>query len=231
LFWDDQDDRLLACEAIKNKSIFSTTTSSNSNAMLNVKNSSISGSINVAATFNSIDSNNKDSFINNNNNNNINQQQDFLEQQQQQQFKNGSSLSPSSNNNNNINNNNNNINNNNNVNIDANDASNESEIEIFLFFSTSEHGIKMQDSFPRKFPCGKMIGLQVPRLFFRNAVQQQPNNVDGNNHNKNNSSSNNGANNNNNNEEDVDNIAIANEVLSQQRNVKIFSKVMRDFVG
>jgi hypothetical protein len=41
---------------------------------------------------------------------------------------------------------------------------------VFLFFATSEHGILMQDSFPRKQPYGDMIGLNVPRLYFRNQV-------------------------------------------------------------
>jgi hypothetical protein len=46
----------------------------------------------------------------------------------------------------------------------------DSETEVFLFFATSEHGILMQDSFPRKQPYGDMIGLNVPRLYFRNQV-------------------------------------------------------------
>jgi hypothetical protein len=47
----------------------------------------------------------------------------------------------------------------------------DSETEVFLFFATSEHGILMQDSFPRKQPYGDMIGLNVPRLYFRNQVR------------------------------------------------------------
>lgn len=78
----------------------------------------------------------------------------------------------------------------------------ENEVEVFLFFATSEHGILMQDSFPRKQPYGTMIGLSVPRLYFRNALPSRK-------------------------ADDNDDEA---EVINSKI-VKIYSKVMRDFVG
>eukprot|EP01038_Epipyxis_sp_PR26KG_P011964 gene11964-16014_t len=94
-----------------------------------------------------------------------------------------------------------------NNNTAANNTENETEsdIEIYLFFATSEHGILMQDSFPRKFPCGDMIGLQVPRLYFRNSLQLGKN------------------------DEENNESVVAMNATSKQ--VKIYSKVMRDFVG
>ena len=73
------------------------------------------------------------------------------------------------------------------------------DIEVFLFFATSEHGILMQDSFPRKTPYGTLIGINVPRLYFRNYL--------------------------------VPKKAEDNEEEVNSKVVKIYSKVMRDFVG
>ena len=42
-----------------------------------------------------------------------------------------------------------------------------SEVEVYLFFATTEHGLLMQDSFPRKQPYGRMLGINVPKLHFR----------------------------------------------------------------
>ena len=77
----------------------------------------------------------------------------------------------------------------------------DSEIEVFLFFATSDNGILMQDSFPRKFPYGPMLSLSVPRLFFRNSMSTRKNEEEA--------------------EKDQD----------TNNNVKIFSRVMRDFEG
>lgn len=79
----------------------------------------------------------------------------------------------------------------------------ENEVEVFLFFATSENGILMQDSFLRKQPYGSLIGLNVPRLYFRNAL---PTRKAG--------------------EDPDDELEIVNSKV-----VKIYSKVMRDFVG
>ena len=43
------------------------------------------------------------------------------------------------------------------------------EVEVFLFFATTENGILMQDSFARKQPFGSMLGIIVPKLYFRDA--------------------------------------------------------------
>lgn len=45
----------------------------------------------------------------------------------------------------------------------------EHEVEIVMLFATSEHGILLQDSFPRKFPYGALLGVSVPRILFRSA--------------------------------------------------------------
>eukprot|EP01035_Chromulina_nebulosa_P025109 gene25109-32749_t len=74
----------------------------------------------------------------------------------------------------------------------------ESEVEVFIFFATSEHGILMQDSFPRKHPNGAMISAV--------SVKRQ---TDDDNDGMNGSAGQNGNNN----------------------AVKIYSRVMRDFVG
>jgi intraflagellar transport protein 140 len=42
----------------------------------------------------------------------------------------------------------------------------ENEVEVFVFFATSEHGIMLQDSFARKSPYGAMMGISVPHIFF-----------------------------------------------------------------
>ena len=69
------------------------------------------------------------------------------------------------------------------------------EIEVFLFFATTENGLLMQDSFTRKQPFGPMIAFIVPRIYFRDAqnMDHEDNRI------------NNG--------------------------VKIYPKVMRDFIG
>lgn len=72
----------------------------------------------------------------------------------------------------------------------------ESDVDIYLFFATSEDGILFQDSFPRKSPFGSLLGLIVPRLYF------------------------------------VSSVVKSNEKESVEENdVKVMSKVMRDFVG
>jgi hypothetical protein len=48
------------------------------------------------------------------------------------------------------------------------------EVEIVLFFATTEYGVKLQDSFPRQHPNGSLIGLSVPKVFFRGANTVQP---------------------------------------------------------
>ena len=45
----------------------------------------------------------------------------------------------------------------------------EAEVEVTLLFVTPEHGILLQDSFPRKAPYGAMIGISCPNMFFRSA--------------------------------------------------------------
>lgn len=89
----------------------------------------------------------------------------------------------------------------------AEDAAEDSEVEVFLFFATTEHGILMQDSFPRKHPYGAMMGLSVPRLYFRSGMtsarRKDDDNDDGNDF-----------------RAEVD-----------LKDVKIYSKVMRDFIG
>lgn len=46
-------------------------------------------------------------------------------------------------------------------------AEEEAEIEIVLFFATSDHGLMLQDSFPRLHPYGSLLGLTVPKIHFR----------------------------------------------------------------
>ena len=41
------------------------------------------------------------------------------------------------------------------------------EVEVVIFFATTEHGLLMQDSFQRKAPYGSMLGFMVPRVYFR----------------------------------------------------------------
>jgi intraflagellar transport protein 140 len=79
----------------------------------------------------------------------------------------------------------------------------DTDIEVYLFFATSEHGVLMQDSFARKQPFGNLLGLAVPRLFFRNAPPARRAGDD----------------------EDEERAA------AEQQEVKVYSKIMRDFVG
>lgn len=69
------------------------------------------------------------------------------------------------------------------------------EVEVFIFFATTENGLLMQDSFTRKQPFGSMIAFIVPRLYFRDTQ-----NVD-------------------------------QESTRINNGVKIYPKVMRDFIG
>ena len=75
------------------------------------------------------------------------------------------------------------------------------EVEIVLFFATTEYGLLMQDSFQRKSPCGTMLGFMVPRVYFRNIASTVEDGVDG------------------------------NGGSVDKDKVKVYSKVMRDFVG
>ncbi len=47
--------------------------------------------------------------------------------------------------------------------------SSENEVEIVMFFATSDHGILLQDSFPKKMPFGSLIGIECPNIYFRSA--------------------------------------------------------------
>lgn len=47
----------------------------------------------------------------------------------------------------------------------------ENEFEIVLLFSSSEHGILLQDSFPRNPMHGDLLGINVPLIFFRSPAQ------------------------------------------------------------
>jgi intraflagellar transport protein 140 len=88
----------------------------------------------------------------------------------------------------------------------------DNEIEVVLFFVTSEHGILMQDSFLRKQPYGPMVGLSVPRLYFRNVLPtRRADEMD---------------------DEDANgNGGNGGAGGVNSKVVKIYSKVMRDFVG
>lgn len=90
----------------------------------------------------------------------------------------------------------------------------EAEVEVFLFFATSEQGILIQDSFPRKEPYGTMIGVNVPRLFFRNIPPLK----------KGDGSEDEDA-------ADRDQSSKSTVVVAKDKEVKIYSKVMRDFIG
>ena len=79
------------------------------------------------------------------------------------------------------------------------DSQSLAEVEIVLFFATTEHGLLMQDSFQRKSPCGTMLGFMVPRVYFRNMTSTVEDGVDGNG--------------------------------GSADKVKVYSKVMRDFIG
>ena len=72
------------------------------------------------------------------------------------------------------------------------------EVEIVLFFATSEHGLLLQDSFPRLPPYGSLLGLTVPKIFFRGTNNLQ---------------------------------AGGEEEKSQDNFMRVFFKIMRDFVG
>ena len=79
----------------------------------------------------------------------------------------------------------------------------QSEVEVVLFFATTEHGLLMQDSFQRKSPYGPMLGFMVPRVYFRNMMISP---------------------------EDNGNNGPGERDRGDDR-VKVYSKVMRDFVG
>ena len=78
----------------------------------------------------------------------------------------------------------------------------QSEIEVILFFATTEHGLLMQDSFQRKNPYGAMLGFTVPRVYFRNTT--------------------------NSNDENNDSPVEKNR---GDNKIRVHSKVMRDFIG
>jgi len=42
--------------------------------------------------------------------------------------------------------------------------------EVVLLFASTEHGILLQDSFPRDSSHGDLLGIAVPNIYFRNAV-------------------------------------------------------------
>lgn len=85
----------------------------------------------------------------------------------------------------------------------ATDIEAEHDVEIVMLFATSEHGILLQDSFPRKYPYGSLLGVSVPRVLFRSAP---PVLADG---------------------DDPEVYAK----ISAENSCKVFAKVMRDFVG
>eukprot|EP00605_Chrysophyceae_sp_TOSAG23-4_P001489 GSChrysophyteH1.ASY1.ANO1.1626.1 assembled CDS len=80
------------------------------------------------------------------------------------------------------------------------------DVEVFLFFATTENGLLMQDSFQRKSPYGNMLGINVPRLYFRDVGDSGG--ADG---------------------DSDDRRYEGKEGDSVQ--TKVYSKVMRDFVG
>jgi len=51
----------------------------------------------------------------------------------------------------------------------SDDTDGDYEAEISIFFATSDYGILLQDSYPRKHPHGPLIGMVVPRVYFRSA--------------------------------------------------------------
>lgn len=86
----------------------------------------------------------------------------------------------------------------------ANDVEGENEFEVVILFASSEHGILLQDSFPRVKPYGDLLGISVPNVIFRNAIAS------------------------------ISNAPSSNEPVparTDRDKVRIFSKVMRDFVG
>ena len=80
----------------------------------------------------------------------------------------------------------------------AEDGLSLAEVEVVIFFATTEHGLLMQDSFQRKSPHGPMIGFNVPRVSFRHLTTPSEDGAEG---------------------------------PGWSERVKIYSKVMRDFVG
>lgn len=71
----------------------------------------------------------------------------------------------------------------------------ESEVDIVIFFATTEDGLLLQDSFPRKSPHGDLLGIIVPRLYFRSIR------------------------------------VVSEDSKESSGQSKIYSKMMRDFVG
>lgn len=45
----------------------------------------------------------------------------------------------------------------------------DSEVEVYTLFASSDRGVLMQDSFPRRSPFGAFLGMSVPKIYFRNA--------------------------------------------------------------
>lgn len=82
-----------------------------------------------------------------------------------------------------------------------NEVENIPEVEVYIFFATTENGVLMQDSFPRKQPFGNMLGIVVPRLYFRDTSSLKQGDED------------------------------EGKAASENQPSKVYSKVMRDFVG
>jgi intraflagellar transport protein 140 len=86
------------------------------------------------------------------------------------------------------------------------DVEGENEFEVVLLFSSSEYGVLLQDSFPRTKPFGDLLGINVPNIIFRNAIAAiTSNNASGN--------------------------EASMTTHRDRERVRIFHKVMRDFVG
>jgi intraflagellar transport protein 140 len=75
----------------------------------------------------------------------------------------------------------------------------ENEYEIVLLFASSEHGILLQDSFPRQPNHGDLLGINVPSIHFRSPTQVST--------------------------------AESSAGGTGRNSIKIFTKIMRDFVG
>ena len=95
--------------------------------------------------------------------------------------------------------------------VDGDGDADIADVEVFLFFATTENGLLMQDSFPRSGPYGDMLGINVPRLYFRDTGVEDENDED---------------NNGNGGYDGKDG-----EDRAGALSTKVFSKVMRDFVG
>ena len=80
------------------------------------------------------------------------------------------------------------------------------DVEVFLFFATTEFGLLMQDSFQRKQPYGNMLGLNVPRLYFRDTGVEED-------------------------KDEERNVRSEGKEGDAPVFSKVYSKVMRDFVG